>query len=95
MRDGHDVGPDVDPDAEDGLDRQGRRVTPEYAERAGWGGVAARSSGPSGARRGRAAFAAGVVPGAGAGLRDRTGGVGAVPAGRRLSRSARVESIVE
>ena len=30
----HQVGPDVDLDAEDVRDRQGRRITTEYAERA-------------------------------------------------------------
>ncbi|HEY2764136.1 MAG TPA: ribbon-helix-helix domain-containing protein [Pseudonocardiaceae bacterium] len=30
----HEVGPDVDLDAEDIRDRQGRRITSEYAERA-------------------------------------------------------------
>ncbi|MDN5915113.1 MAG: ribbon-helix-helix protein, CopG family [Pseudonocardia sp.] len=34
MKDGHEVAPDVDLDVEDVRDRQGRRVTPEYAERA-------------------------------------------------------------
>lgn len=34
MKDGHEVGPDVDLDVEDVRDRRGRRVTPAYAERA-------------------------------------------------------------
>lgn len=34
MKDSHEVGPDVDLDAEDVRDRQGRRVTEEYAEQA-------------------------------------------------------------
>jgi hypothetical protein len=34
MKKNHDVGPDVDLDAEDVRDRQGRRVTKEYAESA-------------------------------------------------------------
>lgn len=34
MKGKHEVGPDVDLDAEQVLDRQGRRVTEEYAERA-------------------------------------------------------------
>jgi hypothetical protein len=34
MKDSHEVGPDVDLDAEDVRDRQGRRVTTEYAEQA-------------------------------------------------------------
>jgi len=34
MKDRHKVGPDVDPEAEEVHDRQGRRVTEEYAERA-------------------------------------------------------------
>ena len=34
MKDGHEVGPDVDLDVEDVRDRQGRRVTTEYAESA-------------------------------------------------------------
>jgi hypothetical protein len=34
MKDGHEVGPDVDLDAEDVRDRQGRRVTEEYSEQA-------------------------------------------------------------
>ena len=34
MKGRHEVGPDVDLDAEQVRDRQGRRVTEEYAERA-------------------------------------------------------------
>jgi hypothetical protein len=34
MKDKHEVGPDVDLEAEEVRDRQGRRVTEEYAERA-------------------------------------------------------------
>ncbi|ALE82812.1 ribbon-helix-helix protein, CopG family [Pseudonocardia sp. HH130629-09] len=34
MKDHHEVAPDVDLDAEDVRDRQGRRVTNKYAERA-------------------------------------------------------------